>query len=155
MPYTAAVAPTNDIVFTQLTLTASPLTASSITIKTGWCGQAPFTSPSTTQAQSTFTYTAGRPVTFSITQFTATYQCGSNPLPVFAYSGTLSNNSPLPAFISIHPTNGAISVTSPGTVGPTSIIVTGFITNVGPISASFTLNGLPNHPPAFNSPLFD
>ena len=89
-----------------------------------------FTVNAVTQAVSNFYFTAGTAATFSITPFSATASCGS-PMPTvsFAYQGYKSDTSPLPSYITVDATTGAISVSSAAPIGNTTIVVFGYLSN--------------------------
>ena len=58
-----------------------------------WCPlfTTPYAIDSVTQAQTTFSYTAGSSATFSITPFSSKFNCGTIA-PVFTYTGFLNSN---------------------------------------------------------------
>ena len=101
----------------------------------------------------TFTFAAGTSKTFSITPFSASTSCGTQTNG-FTYSAMKLDTTPIPSFISVSSTTGAISVSALSTVGTYSLIVVGTLYNSQTTSQIFTLTGIVDTPPTLvSSPL--
>jgi hypothetical protein len=98
--------------------------------------------------------------TFTITPFSASYNCGTD-LATFTFSGIdLGDNLPLNPvldFISVDPTSALITVSSATLMGIYQIKITGTLPNSIFTSEIFTLSGsmTGNAPPYFSPALAD
>jgi hypothetical protein len=103
--------------------------ATGLTNFTGQCFNGPFTPNPVTQAQTTFNFIAGRPITFPITSYSATPVCnyaGST----FTYLGyDQSDGLPLDIsdFVSVESLSGMISVSSASTPITKVITIVGLL----------------------------
>jgi hypothetical protein len=121
--------PTSGVTLAPLSLTFTDYDPTRITSIDSTCSatSGPFTLNSVVQTKNTFGYNAGIARTFPIIPFSASKTCGTQT-PVFTYIGyddTLRRFLKPSDFITVNPSNGAISVASAATVGTTLVRVLG------------------------------
>ena len=108
----ASFTTTTAVTFTPNVYTISHVSAENWYVPpAGYCDVSPLGFTPVTQTSTTFYFVVGTASTFTITPFSAHINCGSLPATI-TYSGTMSDYSSLPAWITIDPTTGSIIVSA-------------------------------------------
>lgn len=118
-----------NLIFTPTSYILSSLdTTQWFAASSGVCDNSPFTFIPVTQTKTSFHFIAGAAITFAITPFSPTLNCGTWTVTL-VYSGTLNDYTGLPSWITINSATGSIVLSTSSAVGTYAILVFGELPN--------------------------